>query len=270
MRPAERVISVLRIAGSDTRGDVDGRLSSAVRHIGRPEIFSDWSSFEGTVAGADCAVVVIPWLDGPAEISRVERIRRRAPDVPVIVATSKALETTRRAVELGFTSAVWISDIERQLPMAVRFAIECAYLRRVAANAERAPQLPMAVRGAVAGACRSRTPIRAIDDLAALAGVHRSVLMAAWQRKAQPGLTPKRLLDWVLLLHAVGRKTSAASWESIAAGLRVSEDTLSRVAHRLLGMHLGQLNATTIGQVRGGFACDVLTPLGIRAPLPPW
>jgi len=261
------VIAVNCDCGEEAARGVGQRLVSAARPLGQVVLHTQRSAFERAVCGADCAVVVIPWLDLPAAGLRIEELRSRAPEVPIVVVTSKALENARRAVELGVTSAVWLSDLEQQLPCAIRFALEQSFLRLAAANAERACHLSATVRGTVASACRSRTPVRSLDELEVLVGVHRTALLSAWQGISNRELTPKRVLDWVLLLHATSRKTSRVSWESVAEELRASEDTLARIGMRLLGGRLSELNAATIERVRRGFVDDVLTPLGIRAPI---
>jgi hypothetical protein len=262
----ECVIAVNCDGGEEASRGVGERLVSAARPLGQVVLHTQRSAFDRVVCSADCAVVVIPWLDMPAAGLRVEQIRSGAPEVPIVVVTSKALENARRAVELGVTSAVWLSDVEQQLPCAIRFALEQSFLRLAGANAERASHLSATVRGTVATACRSRTPVRSLEELAVLVGVHRTALVSAWRGISHRELTPKRVLDWVLLLHATSRKTSRVSWESVAVELRASEDTLARIAMRLLGGRLSELNAATIERVRRGFVEDVLAPLGIRAP----
>ena len=97
-----------------------------------------------------------------------------------------------------------------------------------------------------------------------MSGVSPTKLRREWSSGSLGCLTPKRLLDWVLLLRAAMRKDAQASWESIAETLQVDTDTLAHVAKRLVGLHLTEIDIESMRTLREAFVHAVVTPLGIQ------
>jgi len=70
--------------------------------------------------------------------------------------------------------------------------------------------------------------------------------------------------DWLVLLHAAGRKPRHLKWEAIAKECNVHVETLRRICIRLTGMQLGQVERDEgRSRVVACFRDHCLRPLGI-------
>jgi hypothetical protein len=119
----------------------------------------NWQEFAAAVEEAASLVVVIPWLGDSAATRHLRGIKRRAPDTPLVVVTSKDAENARMALDLGISDLVWLSELRQQLPRAIDRARQRSYLRRVAGNVEQAIQMPPPLRNAIAAACSGAAPL---------------------------------------------------------------------------------------------------------------
>jgi hypothetical protein len=88
---------------------------------------------------------------------------------------------------------------------------------------------------ALACAFAASPPFRSVAELAAALGCNRRTLWRQWQVVTRPGvgLRLEDVLDWVLLLHAVGLRGARGNWAAVAAQLGVHPHTLVRTAARL-------------------------------------
>lgn len=121
---------------------------------------------------------------------------------------------------------------------------EADYLLWLSLRFREAEHLPAALREALSSACRSERPVRSVNQLAAAMASNRRTLWHQWRRAV--GSSELRLQDflhWILLLHALGRKSSERSWGDVAQQIGVHAHTLSRYARQLTGRTLSELDA---------------------------
>ncbi len=76
-----------------------------------------------------------------------------------------------------------------------------------------------------------------------------------------PPLRLEDFLDWLLVLHALGRKRPDCAWPRVAEELGVHERTLGRLARRLTGRPLRDLNRSGQAVVTALFRERMLEPL---------
>jgi hypothetical protein len=210
--------------------------------------------------------VALPWLGDLDARRQLLITKRRAPDTPLAGVTSELRDSAQLALNLGVEDLVWLRDSRSNLSNVIRSASERGFLRATAANAERAVQLPPAIRNAIAAACRTRESVPSVAELGVMSGASRKALWRIWRETAPADVTQKTFLDWILLLRAASRKAPERTWRSIAEEFEVEEDTLAHVAKRLIGLRLSELSAASINGLRAEFIGAVLRPLGIRAP----
>jgi hypothetical protein len=70
------------------------------------------------------------------------------------------------------------------------------------------------------------------------------------------------VLDWLLLLHAVGRKEPTRSWSSVASDLQIHPHTLGRIAARLATRPLRALAARDQLPLALEFDAQIIEALG--------
>jgi hypothetical protein len=180
----------------------------------------------------------------------------------MVVVTSKDADNARLLKDLHTDEVVWLQDLERDLPRAVRGAESRGVLQRVASEIERSQLSPPLLRSALAQACRSGQPVQSVHALAAIAGRDRRTLARLWRVSLSgTGFRLKDFLDWLLIVRALSRKHHRVSWAAIATELGVHEHTLARAVHRLLGVRLGELGNCGELAVAERFARAVLAPM---------
>jgi hypothetical protein len=208
-------------------------------------LVDSWECLEQAIPSTTCTVVVIRWLRGTPEEARLRDLRFRYPLHPIILVTSKNADNALALRWVGVEDVVWLSELERGLWPAVRRGHAQAILQDMAATVRRAMPADRLLGRAIAYACRATPPLRSIGQLASALGCDRRTLWRHW-RAALSGASAFRLedvLDWFLLLHAVGRKLPGRSWAHLATELQVHPHTLGRIAARLAGRPLRALTA---------------------------
>jgi hypothetical protein len=223
-----------------------------------------WAEFQAALPHAECGIAMLPRIDALA-VGRLREIAFALPDTPLILVASSTSDDFH-ASGLGEAHVVWLDELTVTLPDVVVLACEQHYLRRIALNVERAEQLPVRLRTAIAAACRHPNLFRSVRNLAGSSGQTRSSFARTWHSSAPKGLTPKVLLDWLLLLRAVALKFPSRSWEAVAEALGVDQDTLAHLAHRLMNAKLSDLDANALTFLHRRFGDAVLEPLQIRRP----
>ena len=223
---------------------------------------ADWAGLANGAPHAACAVAVLRRLEDE-QLSALEELKRRSPDTPLVVVTSRDAEHARHLMQCGIEEVVWLGALERELPAAVARVRVHSFLIEVAVSAEGTRDLPPPVRTAISMACRTRLPVRSVNDLGRQAELSHSAFAEIWHRKWPGGPTPKRFLSWLLLLRAVALLGANRGWKAIAADLNVDVDTLSRLARRLLDRTLVEMGAGNLREIRERFGREVLDRLGI-------
>jgi hypothetical protein len=228
-------------------GGAAQRVASALG-AGEPVVWADsWAKLERSLADSTCAIVVLGWLrGGDLDERRLGGLKERHPLHPIVLVTSKDADNARALRSAGVEEVVWLSEIETGLWPAVRRARGSGFLQHLIRVVDRALLLDPRLQRALRYACRAERPMRSIGHLAAASGCDRRTLWRHWHDAvaAHVGLRLEDVLDWLLLLHAVGRKTPARSWSSVAAELQIHPHTLGRIAARLAGRPLRSLAAT--------------------------
>ncbi len=260
--PPLRAVVALKV-----RDDIDRLVREALRSEAAVSSYGIWDEFQRAAARADCAIMPIVQFE-PELTYHMRELEQAAPDIPLVFIIREGLESLTPAVglESGAAELLSLNAVATGLPAAMARALERTWLRRVARNAERTNKVSPILANAIAAACRSRRPVRTLDDLAALVGRSRSDLARRWHATIPKGVTPKVFLDWVILLRAVGQKTRWRSWEAAADELGVNEARLRSAATRLMRRRLTELDAASLAVVRAEFDRVVLIPLGIDAP----
>jgi hypothetical protein len=221
------------------------RVAAAVAEHETTVWVNSWERLEETIPATTCAVVVLGWLRGTAGETRLRDLRFRHPFHPLVLVTSKNADNALAIRWVAVEEVVWLSDVERALWPAVRRGPAQVLLQQVAVAVERALPSDHLLGRAIAYACRAKPPLHSIGQLASALACDRRTLWRHW-RVALAGAAPLRLedlLDWFLLLHAVGRKLPGHSWARLATELQVHPHTLGRIAARLAGRPLRTLTA---------------------------
>jgi hypothetical protein len=227
-----------------------------------------WEELDQTYPGTTCAVVALGWLRDDLGERRLRSLKERYPTRPIVLVTTKDADNARALRSAEIEEVVWLSEIESDLLMAVRRAQACGFLQPTLRVLEQALLRYPPLRRAIDYACRAKIPVRSIGQLAASAGCNRRTLWRHWHEAVGPGC-PLRLedvLDWLLLLHAVGRKEPARSWSSVAADLQIHPHTLGRIAARLATRPLRSLAARDQFPLALEFDARIIDALGEPTP----
>lgn len=214
----------------------------------------DWRFYERARALASCSVVLIDRLHVDPLFERLAA-RQGGAVHPTILVTDKDPENLRLIRSLTLEEVLWVEEVEHALVPAIRRACSAGHLQQVAQTIGGAAQLPRRLRTALVHACRSPACVRSVNDLAAAVKCDRSTLCRQWQRGRSPGteLRLEDFLDWLTILRAVGRRPPGRKWSAVAEELGVQERTLGRMARRLLGSGLRELDVDGYAGVAARF-----------------
>lgn len=223
-----------------------------------------WEELERELSGTACAIVVLGWLRDDLGERRLRTLKERYPRRPLVLVTSKDADNARAFRSAGVDEVVWLSEIETGLWPAVRRARGIGYLEPIMHAIERSLLGYPPLQRALGHACRAEPPVRSIGQLAAASGCDRRTLWRHWHDAVAARL-PLRLedvLDWLILLHAVGRKEPSRSWSSVAAELQIHPHTLGRISVRLTARSLRMLAAADQLPLALQFDTQIHTALG--------
>lgn len=223
------------------------RRVAAVLGTREPAVWAGcWHELEGEHPGSTCAVVVLGWLHEDMGERRLRSLKERYPMRPIVLVTSKDADNARAIRTSGVEEVVWLSEIESGLWPAVRNAKSAGFIQHLLRVVDRTllqfPPLHRAIRTA----CCSDRPVRSLAQLAAASGCDRRTLWRHWHSAvaARESLRLEDVLDWLLLLYAVGRKEPRRSWSNVATELQIHPHTLGRIAMRLANRPLRALAPT--------------------------
>ncbi len=136
---------------------------------------------------------------------------------------------------------VWLHRLKSDLLPAIARATDRVGLRRLARDLETSTNLPASLRQSLAGACVRFQPIRSVQELAAIGTCHRRTLTRQW-RRAFPNHRLKDFVDWLLLIAAVRAHGTFHRWMPAARAVHINQDTLRRIADRLVDVPLSKLS----------------------------
>ena len=74
---------------------------------------ADWAGFANGAPHAACAVAVLRRIEDE-ELSALEEFKRRSPDIPLVVVTSRDAENARHLMRSGIAEVVWLGALERE------------------------------------------------------------------------------------------------------------------------------------------------------------
>jgi hypothetical protein len=212
---------------------------------GEPVVWAEhWEEFERVLPFATCAIVVLGWLRGSdLDARRLGSLKERHPLRPMVLVTSKDADNARALRTTVIDEVVWLSEIDAGLWPAVLRARTSVVRQHLIGALDRALLLDRTLQRAIRYACNAERPVRSIGQLAASCGCDRRTLWRHWHHavSAHVSLRLEDVLDWLLLLYAIGRKTPAQSWSNVAAELQIHPHTLSRIAARLTDRPLREL-----------------------------
>jgi hypothetical protein len=223
-----------------------------------------WERFEHTLPLATCAIVVLGWLRGGGlDERRLGSLKERHPMGPMVLVTSKDADNARALRWTAVDEVVWLSEVDAGLWPAVRRARTNVSRQHLAGAVDRALLLDRPLHRAIRYACNAERPVRSIGQLAEACGCDRRTLWRHWRDVVAEGvaLRLEDVLDWLLLLYAVGRKTPARSWSNIASELQIHPHTLGRIAARLTARPLRRLASTDQLRLTLHFHAQLITAL---------
>jgi len=246
----------------------EARLSAISRlHLAALDVLlcRDWRNYERAKAGASCSVILIDRLHTDPLFERLAA-RPGAAVHPTILVTDKEPENLRLIRGLTLEEVIWAEEVGHALVPAIRRASNAGYLHQVARAIGAAAHLPQRLRAALVHACRSSVPIQSVSDLAGEVKCDRSTLCRQWRsgRSAGTELRLEDFLDWLTILHAVGRRPPGRKWSAVAEELSMQERTLGRMSRRLLGSGLRGLDADGYAGVATRFEESALSRIAGR------
>ncbi len=230
------------------------RLRSALPPDRQVVAVMDWGDLERAVQVAECSVIHVDRLDSSSALPQISALKTRHPRHPVVLVTRWDLENARQLKDVSVEEVIWLLEAQQALRPAVErtCAQDPSYVHCLAVPFEEAEHLPATLQEAIVYACRSERPVCSIKQLAAAVKSNRATLWHQWRKVvgAPSRLRLEDFLHWVLLLRAVGRKTSGRSWAEVAEELGIHAHTLWRYAKQLTGRTLPELSADPMVVVR--------------------
>jgi hypothetical protein len=233
----------------------------------------DWEALARLGGRGDCSCVVAycPWI-GPEVVARLDAFIAEYPLRPVVLVTTGDADNVRRLRGLHVDEVLWPSELPALLAGAVDRARASRGLHRIAARLVDMRGLTPTVRAALERACIGELPSTTVRALAQAMRVDRRTLWRGWRASTraaappasadeQPALRLEDVLDWVLLLRALGVRQRGRAWRDVAAELGVHEHTLARLARRLTGRSLASLADGGFAVASEQFERDVLARL---------
>jgi AraC-like DNA-binding protein len=227
----------------------DPRLMACVAEGLTDEMVSvvpSWRRFTRPSLMVECAVVVLPVLEGPRFTDLCDWSRRTRP--PAVLVTSFDMDNLVKLTAVLMDELVCVRSITRHLRIAVSAVRNPSPLCAVERHLTEHPSLPYELRIALISGCRAAAPPRTVAEYAAPASCHKSTLYRQF-RRCNP--TEDRSLgdfvDWVLLVRALQR-LPGNKLSNVAGELGVDEKTLRRIAERLTGRRLSAIRSTGLGE----------------------
>lgn len=181
---------------------------------------------------------------------------------PVLVVTDALESVALHLHDVRIEEVLRLDHVTEEIPAAIHRAGTPMILQRAARRVEEAGHLPRPVKRFVTTALRAPTPFLRVNQVLRRIQVSSATLHRKWRRYV-PTARPKELLDWILLLSAVRRKSFRATWGSVASELGVSRHTLRRAARRRTNLVLSDLDRASVEEPFDRFLrTALLTPRG--------
>ncbi len=226
--------------------------------IGVPaELHEEWPGFERAVPGADCAVAVIELLDESPGAVELTALRAAHPWTHLVLVTRMDGENALVAPSVA-DSIVWIRHTHAVLANAVRTA-RGRLRSRVAHFIREDLVCSMPTKVALLEAANADPPIRTVAEWASHLATTVRTLERWVARDLHSGMTPKFLLDSMVLLWARDRFPAVSSWIVLGNHAEADAQMLKGVALTLIGSS-PNANAVQLIQQPGGGAGRRVSP----------
>jgi DNA-binding NarL/FixJ family response regulator len=221
-----------------------------------------WSELHAAAERCPCSVVLLECVREDNHVEELRALRSRIPQHSVIVVTREDPDNARCLIDTGVCDVIWFGEIDTRLGPVVLAAQRSGYRLKSAESLDGARHLNETLRTAIRRACLDPSPPRSVKALAATVQCHRSTLWTHWTRAVgDRGIRLEDFLDWLLLLSALERRNGCSSWAATADQVRVYEHTLGRIARRLTGMTLRELEGEGHTNVYEQFSERAMLPL---------
>jgi hypothetical protein len=196
------------------------------------------------------------------ELNWVAGLRRRRPDVPVLLVLelSTSIASSLATFRGALPEVVWVPDVPSRLRATASQVVARDTVSRVLDELRDTVQVTPLVDQALRKAARAWPPFPSVGQLAAALHVTRGTLYEHWAVAFDAPLTPKAVLEWVLLLRAVSLPERTSG--SMAATVGVDRRTLERMCERRMGMKLGAARRLGVEAVVGVLWNEVSPLLG--------
>lgn len=209
-----------------------------------------------------CCIAVLSAISAK-HVDALRHMTRFAREVRLIVVTMPDHETTRRLHGLDLQAILWFNEVEQRLAAAIADASLRGSHQLMVAQVRSASAVPPRLRNALEFTLLQGTVRLSVHDLAVATSCHRATLAKQW-RSVEGSERLGHLqdvLDGLLLLTALRRKSPGRSWEAVATELRVHSHTLHRTARRQTGSTLRELEAAGYAAAAAQFAADLAIAL---------
>jgi len=201
-----------------------------------------WDDIEALIQRAVPLLAIVPHLT-TEELERVVQFRRRFPAQPFVVVTDKDPDSARTLANAGIREIVWSADIHRDVSAALHSEGNSAFFDALARRIGEASQLPHLLRTVLVRAVLASPPMHSVAELSALAGRHSGTMTRAWKGEVHAGdmFRLEDFVRWMVLMRAAQRRGFEGAWHLAAIAVGVDPRTLNRIANRLAGASLKEL-----------------------------
>jgi len=197
--------------------------------------------FSELVGPAQAGILVVPHLDGDAEVAWFRRLTTEHPGKPWILVTEFETENVANLVHWGgISEIVWSGEVPRALRPTVERLLTGDPIARFVAFLEDSGFESEELVQFLRGACLSRPLPTTIKGLCWKVGVKEPRIRYLWSQCFRDGRGPKEFLDTLILVHCLELHDSVGSWEKVAEAVHIRGKTLRAICHRVAGTGLSE------------------------------
>ena len=199
------------------------------------ELHETWPPFEKAVRGADCAVVVMEWLNRSPGVTELNELRMGQPWTRFVIVTRVEGENPLLAPQVA-DSIVWLPHVRDQVNRAILLTtngLRYELVRTLSSTS----RLSRWMRKALMGLLEADPAPTTVADWAGLKCVSSvpRTLRYHFAREFHSGVNPKFVVTAGLLLYGLDRFCNVATWPAMAACMDVNAARLAAMATRLAG-----------------------------------
>lgn len=232
------------LAGYAARPALLERLDEAVGPAWTTRFATRWRRFLDLVVASSVAVVGLETPDRWSA-ARLSSWRTRGRGCALLLTLSEDPSWIPVLASAGVraSTVVWWRDLERRMPRSLERCGALMPLELACGLVGSSAGLTGTLERALLHVLRRRPPLSSVNRWAAEIPESRSTLFRHWRRTfgRDPVLSPKGLVEWLLLLHAVALRGTGKRWGGVARRLGISPRTLRRISGRRLQRSLADL-----------------------------